>query len=83
MEDFLEELEFWRVENWVVRYACSVGVGMLWLLSRQAGGLSAGFALSGQEGLENEAPQWIRRGDPKQLVKEDLWETQMRVCELN
>lgn len=82
MEDFLEELEFWRVEPWVVGFAFSVGVGMQWLLSMQAGGLSAGFALLEQEGLENEAPQWIRRGDPKQVVKEHLWETQMRVCEL-
>ena len=75
MEDFLEDLEFWRVEPWVVGFACSVGVGMQWLLSMQAGGLSAGFALLEQEGLENEAPQWIRRGDPKQVVKEHLWET--------
>lgn len=83
MEDFLEELEFWRVETWVVRYACSVGVGMQWRLCGQAGGLSAGFALLEREGLEKEAPQWVRRGDPEQVVKEDLWEAQMRVCELD
>lgn len=59
------------------------GLGMQWRLCGQAGGLSAALALSEQEGLENEAPKWVRRGDPGQVVKEDLWETRKRVFELD
>lgn len=33
--------------------------------------------------MENEALKWVRRGDPEQVVKEDLWETRKRVCELD